>query len=609
MTNAIFTLVYNPDYLAGALVLGIQLQKIKQVSSHDFALGILVDKLQFTTPQLDKLFKYYDEVIDVSPLESTIYFKLENDLGRPELGKTFTKVKLWSLDKYDKVLYLDADTLPLLPSDNATSVADLLRLEFPQDKVIAAPDSGFPDIFNSGVLLLKPNQKTYDDLVALVKESADNPDVSFDGADQGLLNQYFNSQPDWVVQLLSKDKANVEQRQNIDNNWIKLPFLYNVTPSSAYEYLPAIKHFHGEPSAPEGVDYRDGGFDQRSNDQKILDLTSETLLRYHFAATQYVVANASQIKVFHFIGPYKPWSSSSTVSGIHKDWWKLWIEEFGQRSVQEVIYDRSSPSPTFASREIESSNKQETNAKSRTTKKRPVSASDPYALLDPANYQHLPDNVKPSLDSLWDPSKESPPKIDRSREVSSGGDTFEEQLRKLYDNQWDPRNVGDNQAHKEGSVVGGADAVEYLISQFELSQQAKQPTSFQRPDIYGHKFVKPERVFDSSSDYVPRHILRDLEKVNIGTEADDTRPHQPETSRLSKQVSDFNAINESLERQGYVSADYFEEVYDEDREAGTGETFANDKGVVGEEEDNGTPAPKLFPWEFKGCHRPERVFD
>ena len=169
MTNAIFTLLYSPDYLAGALVLGIQLQKIKQVSNHDYTLGILVDKSQFTTPQLNKLNKYYTAIIDVAPLKSTIYDKLKNDLGRPELGKTFTKIKLWSLDEYEKVLYLDADTLPLLPADNAISVADLLKLDFSQDKIIAAPDSGFPDIFNSGVFLLRPNQNTYEELVTLVQ--------------------------------------------------------------------------------------------------------------------------------------------------------------------------------------------------------------------------------------------------------------------------------------------------------------------------------------------------------------------------------------------------------------------------------------------------------
>ncbi|KAI5962821.1 GLG1 [Candida theae] len=609
MTNAIFTLVYSPDYLAGALVLGIQLRRIQQVSDHEFTIGILIDESQFTTTQLDKLSKYYDEIIDVSPLTSTIYDKLENDLGRPELGKTFTKVKLWSLNKYDKVLYLDADTLPLLPSDNAVSVGDLLKLDFPQSKIIAAPDSGFPDIFNSGVFLLKPNQTTYAELVALVKESAENPNVSFDGADQGLLNQYFNSQPDWVLQLLNKQETSAEQRQNIDNNWIKLPFLYNVTPSSAYEYLPAFKHFHGEPTSfPGDVDYKDGGYDQQGSDQKILDSTFETLSRYHFAATQYVAGNASQIKVLHFIGPFKPWTSSSTAGGIHKDWWKLWIDEFGQSSVQEVIYDKSHP-PTAATaaatatfqRKVASRNERWPDAGGHHgTEHRSTSSSDPYALLDPAKYQHLPDYVKPSLDSMWDPSKEPPPKARKSGGVGSGSRAFDNQFGKSYDNHWD-------QYRKEG---GGDDKVEHLISKYDSSRRTRRPASLQRPDIYGHKFVKPERVFASSSDYVPRHILRDLEKVDIGADGDDTRPNQPESARLAGRVADFNAVNESLERQGYVNSDYFEKVYDEEEEAGAGETFTNDEDfVVDDEEDSRVLAPKLFPWEFKDGNGPERVFD
>ncbi|CAD1810233.1 Glycosyl transferase 8 family protein [Candida parapsilosis] len=605
MTNAIFTLLYSPDYLAGALVLGIQLQKIKQVSNHDYTLGILVDKSQFTTPQLNKLNKYYTAIIDVAPLKSTIYDKLKNDLGRPELGKTFTKIKLWSLDEYEKVLYLDADTLPLLPADNAISVADLLKLDFSQDKIIAAPDSGFPDIFNSGVFLLRPNQNTYEELVTLVQESIENPNVSFDGADQGLLNQYFNSQPDWVVQLFDNTETNVDQRQDVDNNWIKLPFLYNVTPSSAYEYLPAFKHFHGEPFATESVDYADGGHHQQSNDEKVLESTSKTLSRYEFAATQYVVANASQIKVLHFIGPYKPWSSSSTVGGIHKDWWKLWIDEFGERSLHEVIYDQSQPPSALHSRGID---QPQPDIKSHAMQRKHTSSTDPYALLDPANYQHLPDNIKPSLDSMWDPSKEPPPKSGRSTETSVSS-KFEEQLMKSYDNEWDGNQERGDPQQEGAYAIGGDESVEHLISQFDSSQQPTESTSFQKPDIYGHRYVKPERVFDSSSDYVPKHILRDLEKVNIGDEVDDTTPKQPEAVRLSGQVADFNAVNESLERQGYVSADYFEEVYDEDREEGAGETFVDRDDVVAEEEEDSTPAPKLFPWEFRGGSRPERVFD
>lgn len=79
----------------------------------------------------------------------------------------------------------------------------------------AAPDIGWPDIFNSGLMVMKPNMGEFWALQNLAS-SGD----SFDGADQGLLNQYY------------------EHR-----NWHRLSFRYNVTPSGNYQYEPAHRYF------------------------------------------------------------------------------------------------------------------------------------------------------------------------------------------------------------------------------------------------------------------------------------------------------------------------------------------------------------------------------
>lgn len=84
----------------------------------------------------------------------------------------------------------------------------------------AAADVGWPDIFNSGVFVFKPSVDTYGKLV----EFADTVG-SFDGGDQGLLNQYFS---EWSTGDSSK----------------RLPFLYNTASTATYSYLPAFKHFN-----------------------------------------------------------------------------------------------------------------------------------------------------------------------------------------------------------------------------------------------------------------------------------------------------------------------------------------------------------------------------
>jgi lipopolysaccharide biosynthesis glycosyltransferase len=83
----------------------------------------------------------------------------------------------------------------------------------------AAADVGWPDIFNSGVFVFKPSLDTYGKLIQFADSVG-----SFDGGDQGLLNQFFS---DWSSGESSK----------------RLPFLYNTASTATYSYLPAFKHF------------------------------------------------------------------------------------------------------------------------------------------------------------------------------------------------------------------------------------------------------------------------------------------------------------------------------------------------------------------------------
>jgi glycogenin len=83
----------------------------------------------------------------------------------------------------------------------------------------AAADVGWPDIFNSGVFVFKPSLDTYGKLIQFADSVG-----SFDGGDQGLLNQFFS---DWSTGSSSR----------------RLPFLYNTASTATYSYLPAFKHF------------------------------------------------------------------------------------------------------------------------------------------------------------------------------------------------------------------------------------------------------------------------------------------------------------------------------------------------------------------------------
>ncbi|NXG43425.1 GLYG2 protein, partial [Psilopogon haemacephalus] len=150
----------------------------------------------------------FDEVIEVDTLDSADSVRLTL-MQRPELGVTFTKLHCWTLTHYSKCVFMDADTLVLCNVDEL----------FDREEFSAAPDSGWPDCFNSGVFVFRPSLKTYNLLLRFAAEHG-----SFDGGDQGLLNSFFSN---WATTDIGKH----------------LPFLYNLSSSAVYTYIPAFNHF------------------------------------------------------------------------------------------------------------------------------------------------------------------------------------------------------------------------------------------------------------------------------------------------------------------------------------------------------------------------------
>lgn len=186
-------------------------------------------------------------------------------MNRADLHSAFTKVNLWKQTQFRKIVYIDADVVAYRSPD------ELFDLPHPFS---AAPDIGWPDLFNSGVMALSPNKDDYDAMIAMTEQG-----TSFDGADQGLLNMYFK------------------------DNYNRLSFSYNVTPSGHYQYVPAYRHFQ------------------------------------------------STINMVHFIGQGKPWALGREASSGGETpygemigrWWAVYDRHYGQsgdqkdRKVPEII--------------------------------------------------------------------------------------------------------------------------------------------------------------------------------------------------------------------------------------------------------------------------------
>ncbi|MCO5590113.1 hypothetical protein L7F22_044082 [Adiantum nelumboides] len=272
---AFVTLVTTDHYLPGALVLVHSLRQAHTTISKpagaltpaDLAnLGAAglsnrtsidkkVDLVCLVTPAtisvrtVKTLVRYFDKVVGVEPLsfsslaaakanergnpkdrnsaEAKSARKVRNEtrkklalLGRPDLGETsgaaLTKLHAWRLTGYDKIVFLDADILVLRP------IAHLFSITSP---LAASPDIGWPDAFNSGLMVLTPSLTTFSAMREFAIQYG-----SWDGADQGFLNDFFGGEQG------SSDTGP-------GGGWQRLPFRYNVTPNAGYTFAPAYERY------------------------------------------------------------------------------------------------------------------------------------------------------------------------------------------------------------------------------------------------------------------------------------------------------------------------------------------------------------------------------
>lgn len=115
------------------------------------------------------------------------------------LPSGLTKLHIWRLVAFEKVVYIDADCLVVSNVDNLFEEYTLPS-SFP---LAAAPDIFPPDRFNAGVLVISPSEEMFNTLVAKIPST-----YSYDNGDTGFLNACF---PDWYS----------------SSSHCRLPFRYN----------------------------------------------------------------------------------------------------------------------------------------------------------------------------------------------------------------------------------------------------------------------------------------------------------------------------------------------------------------------------------------------
>lgn len=190
--NSYITLITNPDYLPGAIALARSLQMVK--SQAPLTALVLRD-----LPALDELEAAGCTLLRVDPLSFSDAFQARHSRESQHKNAPFTKgnkpqfhdplhnfvkLRLWELEQFEKIVFLDADALVIQNIDRL--------FDFPE--FLAAPNlyESLEDFgrMNSGVFVARPSRDTFNKMLTAL----DQPDVFWRRTDQTFLETYF---PNW----------------------------------------------------------------------------------------------------------------------------------------------------------------------------------------------------------------------------------------------------------------------------------------------------------------------------------------------------------------------------------------------------------------------------
>ncbi|CEP13961.1 hypothetical protein [Parasitella parasitica] len=140
-------------------------------TQHDIVVLVLDDVTQTVRSRLEYLGA---KIINVDQIK---YPWNSSSARRKGFNKAcrYSKLNLWNLTQYKKVVFLDADTMVVNNIDEL--------FEYPQ--FTAAVDIG--GVLNTGVFVAEPNAETYKDIMETYENAP-----SYNKGDQGFLNYYFN---------------------------------------------------------------------------------------------------------------------------------------------------------------------------------------------------------------------------------------------------------------------------------------------------------------------------------------------------------------------------------------------------------------------------------
>ncbi|XP_047327626.1 inositol phosphorylceramide glucuronosyltransferase 1-like isoform X2 [Impatiens glandulifera] len=165
--KAYVTLLYGDEFLLGVRVLG---KSIRDTGSTKDMVALVSDGV---SDNAKNLLKGDDWIVEPISLLAN-----PNKVRPQRFWGVYTKLKIFNMTNYKKVVYLDADTIVV------KSIEDLFKC----GKFCA--NLKHSERLNSGVMVVEPSAAVFGDMMSKV-----NTLHSYTGGDQGFLNSYYNDFP------------------------------------------------------------------------------------------------------------------------------------------------------------------------------------------------------------------------------------------------------------------------------------------------------------------------------------------------------------------------------------------------------------------------------
>ncbi|CAH9146760.1 unnamed protein product [Cuscuta epithymum] len=165
--EAYVTLLYGDEFLLGVRVLG---KSIRDTGTTKDMVALVSDGVSSYAKQLLQADGWIVE--EISLLANP------NQVRPTRFWGVYTKLKIFNMTNYKKVVYLDADTIVV------KSIEDLFKCE----KFCA--NLKHSERLNSGVMVVEPSEELFKDMISKVTTLH-----SYTGGDQGFLNSYYAGFP------------------------------------------------------------------------------------------------------------------------------------------------------------------------------------------------------------------------------------------------------------------------------------------------------------------------------------------------------------------------------------------------------------------------------